>query len=109
MTKLKSGEIAVRQDIFEGLIDELMDAIGWLSVIQDEFPEVLQQTCGTINAEQRLRQMTAMLSGSTLDKRYDTDSFGGEKTGDQFLDNEGQASPDGEDPARADVHESRPE
>jgi hypothetical protein len=109
MTNVKSGEIAVRRDVFEGLIDELMDAIGWLSVIQDEFPEVLQRTCGTINAQNRLRQMSAILSGSTLDKRYEPAQIDRQRPAADATEEDGAEVQEGTAPAKADLREGRPE
>ncbi len=67
---LRSDEVAIRRDLFNGLVDELTDALGWLLVIQEENPDVLQKACGHLNAEERLAQMSAVLSGKTYDKRY---------------------------------------
>ncbi len=67
---LKGDEVAVRRDLFNGLVDELTDALGWLLVIQEENPDALQKACGHLNAEERLAQMSAILSGKTYDKRY---------------------------------------
>jgi hypothetical protein len=70
MSELRPGEIAIRQDLFNGLVDELTDALGWLLVIHEEDPRVLQNACGKLDARQRLAQMSAVLSGRTFDKRY---------------------------------------
>lgn len=70
MSELRSGEIAIKRDLFDGLVDELTDALGWLLVIQEENPEALQRACGNLDAEQTLAQMSAVLGGRTFDKRY---------------------------------------
>ncbi len=68
--QLRCDEVAIRRDLFNGLVDELTDALGWLLVIQEENPGALQKACGQLNAEERLAQMSAILSGRTFDKRY---------------------------------------
>ena len=70
MSELKSNEIALKREVFN---DELIDALGWLLVIGDEYPEVLRKTCGNLKVEGRLAQMSAILSGRTCDKRYELD------------------------------------
>ncbi len=71
MSELKSDEVALKRDVFNGMIDELIDALGWLLVIGDEYPDVLRKTCGHLNVGDRLAQMSAVLCGKMFDKRYD--------------------------------------
>lgn len=83
MCELRSDEVALKRDVFNGMIDTVIDALGWLLVIGDEYPEVLRKTCGRLNAEDRLAQMSAILSGRTFDKRYevaDPDAKGNEES-----------------------------
>ena len=70
MSELRVNEVAIRRDLFNALVEELTDAIGWLLVIREENPAALQRACGNLNADERLTQMSAVLSGRTLDKRY---------------------------------------
>ncbi len=71
MRELGKGEIALRRELFDGIIDELMDALGWLLVIEEEYPEVLRRTCGCLDAKDRLSRMCAVLRGRILNTRYD--------------------------------------
>jgi len=75
MGELKSGEIVIRQELFNLLVDQLTDALGWLLVLRDENPGALKRTCGNLDVEQRLAHMSAALSGRTLQKRYPHSEF----------------------------------
>ncbi len=73
MNRLRSDEIAIRRDLFNGLVDELTDALGWLLVIREEIADVLAKACGRFDMDQRLVQMSAILSGRAFDKRYEVE------------------------------------
>jgi hypothetical protein len=98
MSELGTNEIAIRRDLFNALVDELTDAIGWLLVIREENPAALQRACGHLDADDRLMQMSAVLGGRTLDKRHSVAEAAARGGEDSSPDGQGYSTESSPDP-----------